>query len=384
MTSSGFLSNAERAAAIPEPEMQMLTQAFGKSAVRMNEYYLKLIDWNDPSDPLRELVVPATGLPKDGGWDCSNDEFEYATPACQHVYANTALLHMPDAVRSRALRGDPDEALSAVMAGIDYIAGHEEIDQVLLVGGDSLAVGAAALRKVIGRLRLLDHVRIIRLHSKMPVFNPKRIYKNTELLKLIGEYSKPDRRIYVMAHVHHPREMTSEAIRAFEALHEAGAVIMSRTPLLKGVNDDSAVLGALLDHLSWAGVASHEFFINRPTLANERYSMPLERAYHLVEGAKARTSGPGKNARLTMSHVSGKIEILAVENRKAYLKYQQSRHHQHGMFMLLECPPSAVWFDDLPGSSRHWQDGPGAKSPKPFDDSPGDAVKRQAGYEIAD
>jgi hypothetical protein len=55
-----------------------------------------------------------------------------------------------------------------------------------------------------------------------------------------------------------------------------------------------------------------------------------------------------------MSHVSGKIEILAIDNGKAYLKYHQSRDGQYGRFMMLDCPDNASWFDDLPGNEKYW------------------------------
>jgi len=74
-----------------------------------------------------------------------------------------------------------------------------------------------------------------------------------------------------------------------------------------------------------------------------------------VEGAKARTSGLGKRVRLSMSHTSGKIEILAIENGMAYLKYHQSRDDEYGKFMMLECPEDAAWFDDLPGNESYWK-----------------------------
>jgi lysine 2,3-aminomutase len=82
--------------------------------------------------------------------------------------------------------------------------------------------------------------------------------------------------------------------------------------------------------------------------------LPLERVYRLVEEAKALTSGLGKRVRLSMSHTSGKIEILAIENGKAYLKYHQSRDNKYGKFMVLDCPKDASWFDDLPGSELQW------------------------------
>ncbi len=72
--------------------------------------------------------------------------------------------------------------------------------------------------------------------------------------------------------------------------------------------------------------------------------LTLEEVYHIVEEAKARTSGLGKRVRLCMSHTSGKVEILAIEDGKAYLKYHQSREGQYGKLMVLDCPKEAAWF----------------------------------------
>ena len=194
-----------------------------------------------------------------------------------------------------------------------------EINNVLLTGGDPLILGTPKLRWVLENLRNIDHVQIIRIGSKIPVFNPMRIYEDEELLALLKEHSTVNKRIYVMAHINHPREMTSQALRAIEALHEAGVIVVNQTPVLKGINDDPTVLGELLDKLSWAGVTPYYFFVNRPVAGNSSFVLPLEQVYRIVEEAKAKTSGLGKRVKLVMSHTSGKIEILAIENGKAYL-----------------------------------------------------------------
>ena len=101
-----------------------------------------------------------------------------------------------------------------------------------------------------------------------------------------------------MAHVNHPREITEEAYKGFQALHDAGAIVVNQTPVLKGINDDPDVLGELMDKLSWAGVTPYYFFINRPVRGNEDFVLTLEEAYNIVEEAKAKTSGLGKRVRL--------------------------------------------------------------------------------------
>jgi KamA family protein len=359
-----YITDISKITMLSEAEREQLKPITEKFVFRVNDYYLNLIDWSDPDDPIRKLVIPNTGELKEyGRWDASDEDTNYVVPGCQHKYKTTALLIVSEVCgaycrycfRKRLFRNDVKEAVTDVSPGLDYIAAHPEINNVLLTGGDSLMLGTPRLAAIIERLRAIPHVKIIRLGSKMPVFNPMRIYEDPDLLELIRKHSTPEKRIYVMAHINHPREITPEAKRGFEALHQAGAIVVNQTPILKGINDDPDVLAELLDKLSWAGVTPYYFFVNRPVAGNRDFVLPLERVYRLVEEAKARTSGLGKRVRLSMSHTSGKIEILAIENGKAYLKYHQSRDGEYGKFMILDCPPDATWFDDLPGSEKYWK-----------------------------
>lgn len=358
-----YITDIDRIEQIPKEEREKLKQITDKFVFRVNEYYLNLIDWDDPKDPIRKLVIPNEDELNDyGRWDASDEDTNYVAPGCQHKYKTTALLLVSEVCgaycrycfRKRLFRNDVKEASIDVEPGLQYIAEHPEINNVLLTGGDPLMLAASRLDMILGRLRELEHVKIIRLGSKLPAFNPMRIYEDEALLEVIRKYSSPDKRIYIMAHVNHPREITDEAYKAFQALHDAGAIVVNQTPVLKGINDDPKVLGELLDKLSWAGVTPYYFFINRPVRGNESFVLTLEEAYNIVEEAKALTSGLGKRVRLSMSHTSGKIEILAIEDGKAYLKYHQSRDGKYGQVMVLDCPKDATWFDDLPGNEKYW------------------------------
>lgn len=364
MSQPKYITDINKITEIPEHERQKLQQITDKFVFRVNEYYLKLINWNDPHDPIKKLVIPNEGeLSEYGRWDASDEDTNYVVPGCQHKYGTTALLIVSEVCgaycrycfRKRLFRNDVKEAMSDVSAGIEYIAQHPEINNVLLTGGDSLILATPKLEMILEQLRAIDHVKIIRLGSKIPVFNPMRIYEDVKLLELIKKHSSADKRIYVMAHINHPREITPEAKRGFEALHQAGAIVVNQTPILRGINDNADVLAELLDRLSWAGVTPYYFFINRPVAGNRDFVLPLEKVYQLVEEAKSKTSGLGKRIRLSMSHTSGKVEILAIEDGKAYLKYHQSRDNQYGKFMVLDCPSDAAWFDDLPGNEQYWK-----------------------------
>jgi KamA family protein len=310
------------------------------------------------------LVIPTSEeLLEYGRWDASDEDTNYIVKGCQHKYSTTALLLVSEVCgaycrycfRKRLFRSDVKEAMSDVSEGIEYIKNTPEINNVLLTGGDPLILGTPKLRSILEKLRSIDHVQIIRIGSKIPVFNPARIYEDDELLSLFKQYSTEKKRIYLMSHINHPREFTEQALKAVQALHDAGVIIVNQTPVLRGINDDPMVLSELLDQLSWAGVTPYYFFVNRPVAGNSSFVLPLERVYNIVEEAKARTSGLGKRVKLVMSHTSGKIEILAIHNGKAYLKYHQSRDGDYGKFMILDCPPTATWFDDLPNNEHYWK-----------------------------
>lgn len=359
-----FITTIEQVPMLSKEDKEVIKPITEQFIFRANDYYLQLINWEDPHDPIRKIIIPSKGeLYEYGCWDASDEETNYVVAGCQHKYSTTALLVVSEVCgaycrfcfRKRFFNNEVDEVYINPKQGLDYIRQHPEINNVLLTGGDSLMLSTKRLQSIIQQLREIEHVKIIRLGSKLPVFNPMRIFEDEELLDTIRTYSTPEKRIYVMAHVNHPRELTQEARKAFEALINAGAIVVNQTPVLKGINDDPDILADLLDKLSWIGVNPYYFFINRPVAGNYDFVVSLEKAYSIVEQAKAKTSGLGKRVRLVMSHSSGKIEILAIEAGKAFLKYHQSKEGEYGKVMILDCPKNAAWFDDLPGNDKFWK-----------------------------
>lgn len=343
---------------LPPEERKTLTAVTDEYVFRVSEYYLSLIDWNDPDDPIRRIVVPdLTELEEYGEWDPSDEASNYVAKGCQHKYPTTVLLLVSDVCgaycrfcfRKRLFRDDLESEVSLdISEGLAYIAAHPEVNNVLLTGGDPLILATRRLEQILSALRAIPHVRIIRLGSKMPAFEPMRIYEDEKLLDVLARYSRPDARIHVMAHFNHPRELTPEALRCLAALQGAGTAVVNQSPLLRGVNDNPTVLGELLDRLSWAGVTPYYLFQNRPVAGNASFVVPLAEAYQTVEAAKGRTSGLGKRVKFVMSHATGKIEVLAVDGDRIYLKYHQAKDPaDQGRFMIRRLTEGAGWFDEL-------------------------------------
>ncbi|MCF6094712.1 KamA family radical SAM protein [Microaerobacter geothermalis] len=353
-----YITDIRKLERLTNVEKEKLAKITDKFVFRINDYYLSLIDWEDPDDPIRKLIIPnESELEEYGKWDASDEHTNYVAKGCQHKYSTTALLLVSEVCgaycrfcfRKRLFRNDVKEISMDVKEGVEYIANHPEINNVLLTGGDSLILATKKIESILHALRQIPHVKIIRMGSKLPAFNPMRIYEDEELLNVLSKYSRPDARIHVMAHFNHPREITEHSYKAIAALQKAGVIVVNQTPVLKGVNGKPEVLAELLNKLSWAGVTPYYFFQNRPVAGNASFVLTFAEAYDIIEKAKAMTSGLGKRVKYVMSHSSGKIEILAVQDGKIYLKYHQARNPEdYGKFMIYDLPEGAAWFDDLP------------------------------------
>lgn len=342
---------------LPLEQRAALARVSERYAFRVNDYYLGLIDWSDPHDPIRKIVIPDEGELEEGGaLDASMEAANTPQRGVQHKYPHTVLLLCNEVCgaycrycfRKRLFMDDNDEVSIDVSEGLRYIAEHKEVTNVLLTGGDPLLMSTRRLTQIIGGLRAIEHVRIIRIGSKMPAFDPWRILRDEPLQALFREHSTPAGRIYLMAHFDHPRELTPVALEGLACAQACGLAVVNQCPILRGVNDDPEVLAELFRVLNFVGVAPYYLFQGRPTEGNRAFDLPLVRSYEVFEGAKARVSGLGKRARLVMSHASGKIEVVGVDARHIYLRYHRAKDpRDEGRFMVFERDDSACWLDEL-------------------------------------
>ncbi len=368
-----YMSSLDTVSGISPEERVRLARVTDLFAFRSNDYYLSLIDWDDPKDPIRRLIIPTLEeLEPWGRLDPSSEHLYTRAPGLQHKYRETALLLVSDlcgglcryCFRKRLFIDDAREVNRDISGGLAYIREHPEITNVLLTGGDPLILDTARLREILARLRGIEHVRIIRIGTKMPAYNPYRIINDPGLLDAVREYSLGEKSIYIMVQFNHPRELTEAACRAVALLQDAGAVIMNQTPLIRGINDDPAVLSRLLGRLSFIGVNPYYVFQCRPTTGNRPFAVPVEESYRIFERARATCSGLSKQARFVMSHATGKIEVVGMTGEHIFFKYNQAADpNDLGRFMVYRGNPEAYWFDDyteLVGEGRLWGSEPGS------------------------
>jgi len=153
--------------------------------------------------------------------------------------------------------------------------------------------------------------------------------------------------VYVMTHFAHPRELTDAAVEAIKDLHHTGAMLANQTPMIRGINDNADVLAELFGKLSFAGICPYYVFQCRPASGNKHLAVPIEKGYQIFEQACSQVSGLGKRARFVMSHLTGKIEIVGVDNDYVYMKYHRSAEEElNSKFMTFKSNPNAYWLDD--------------------------------------
>ncbi|MCK6483281.1 MAG: 4Fe-4S cluster-binding domain-containing protein [Phycisphaerae bacterium] len=352
-----YVRDIDKIPNIPPAERAKLKLVAQRYVFRANDYYLSLIDWNDPADPIKQLIIPRVEELNDWGkLDASNEAAVTVQHGVQHKYPDTVLLLCNEVCgaycrycfRKRLFMDENDEVTNDVTEGIRYIADHPEVANVLLTGGDPLLMSTRRLREIISALRAIEHVQIVRIGSKMPAFDPWRLLSDPELQELFRTHSTPRRRIYLMAHFDHPRELTDEAVAGIDCFIRCGVICVNQCPLIRGINDDPAVLADMYRRLSWMGCTPYYLFQGRPTAGNEPYEVPIVRGWNIFREALCIGSGLARRVRYVMSHETGKIEILAVDDRHIYLRYHRAKDpNNRGRFMIYKRDDEAYWLDQL-------------------------------------
>jgi lysine 2,3-aminomutase len=350
-----YLTKPDQIPNLSADEREDVELVCDKFLFRSNEYYMGLINWEDPNDPIRKISVPDIAELRNWGAIDASDESHFAVvPGLEHKYDDTVVLLVNDVCgaycrfcfRKRLFMDGESEISRDVTEGLAYIRAHTEINNVLLTGGDPLLMSTRRLEDIVRQLREIDHVGIVRIGSKMPAFNPFRIIDDPDLLRMFSTYSTGSKRIYVMVHFNHPRELTPEARQALAMMQEAGAILTNQTPLIRGVNDDPDVLEDLFNELSFIGVPPYYVFQCRPTLGNKPFSVPIEEAYGLFLEAQTRCAGLAGRARFVMSHATGKVEVVGMDDAQIYMRYHRAADPEDaGRFLAFDRMPEAYWLD---------------------------------------
>jgi lysine 2,3-aminomutase len=169
--------------------------------------------------------------------------------------------------------------------GLEYIRGHREVRDVIISGGDPLMLGDRKLESILKLLREISHVEILRIGTRTPCFLPQRI--TPKLAAMLRKYHP----LYMNVHFNHPDEITPESARALNLLADAGIPLGNQTVLLRGVNDDPAVMKALMHKLLTVRVRPYYIYQADYVKGTAHFRTTVEKGIEIMDSLRGWTSG---------------------------------------------------------------------------------------------
>jgi len=261
-------------------------------------YYASLLHADDASHPLRRTVIPsleesAFGNGEQG--DPLEEERDSPVPGIVHRYPDRVLFLVTDycstycryCTRSRLVGGSnhPRCDERSWEKGIAYITGNPGIRDVLLSGGDPLTLSDERLEWLLARLKMIPHVEMVRIGTKVPVVMPQRI--TPALVRVLKRYHP----LWMSLHVTHPEELTPEMYQACKRLADAGIPLGSQTVLLAGINDNVETMTRLVRGLLQFRVKPYYLYQCDPIPGSYHFRTPISKGLEIIQGLRGHTTG---------------------------------------------------------------------------------------------
>ena len=288
----------ERGLASPA-DLADLERVAARYAIAVTPEIADLIDTENPDDPIARQFIPrALELVSAPGEnpDPIGDDAHSPVPGIVHRYPDRVLFKLVHVCavycrfcfRREMVGPGKATALSeaAYRDALGYIRAHTEIWEVILTGGDPLMLSPRRLGEVMADLAGIDHVKIVRIHTRVPVAAPARL--DSEMVRALRVEGATT---WVAVHANHPRELTVEARAACARLADAGIPLVSQSVLLRGVNDDAVTLEALMR--AFVECRIKPYYLHHGDLApgTAHLRTTIEQGQALMQALRGRVSG---------------------------------------------------------------------------------------------
>lgn len=337
------LTSAEAVADIFGLDPEETRRVASRFRIRINPYYLRLI--KAKGDPLYRQVVPDIRELEDacGVEDPLAEDSHTPVPGLVHRYPDRALFLVAHECASycrfctrRRMVGNRQKMSPRFIAqGLNYIRRHSEIRDVIISGGDPLLLSDARLEAILKSLRAIPHVEIIRIGTRVPCFLPQRI--TLRLVRILKKYHP----LFMNMHFNHPDEITPEAQRALNRLADAGLSLGTQTVLLKGVNDDPAVMKLLMQKLLACRVRPYYIFQADMIAGTEHLRTAVAKGLEIMQALHGWTSG------LAVPHFvidcpggGGKVPLLPNYVESSSAQEVTLRNYDGRLFVYQQASPS--------------------------------------------
>jgi lysine 2,3-aminomutase len=349
-----------RVVALTAEERRGLAEIAGLFRVGVTPYYASLIDRDHPFCPIRMQAVPVAAEARHAEGDLRDplgEDRHRPVRAVVHKYRDRALFLVTDTCSvycrhctRRRITGGEEGAFdrAAVEEGVAYVRAHPEVRDVIVSGGDPLVLGDDRLAALLGALRAIPHVQILRLATRAPVTCPMRV---TDALARALRAVKP---LFVVTHFNHPKECTPDAQEACERLVDHGVPVENQTVLLRRVNSSARTLQELFERLlAWR---VRPYYLHQGDVAEGTAHLrtPLATGVEILRQLRGRTSGlaipqlavdlPGGGGKVTLAP-DWRLERSAAG-----------------------VGPAGTWFESYRGERYLYPDAPEADCSCPYDE----------------
>jgi lysine 2,3-aminomutase len=269
-------------------------------------YWLSLINWDDPLDPIFRQCIPdmaeieycetgaGTNMPGINMEDPLEEEEDSQVPGLVHRYPDRVLavvtnlcsMYCRHCTRKRAWHEpEAERSYQGLQRMIDYVAATPKVREVIVSGGDPLTMNMDKLDWFLGALESIPHVEVLRIGTRIPVVLPMRI--TDELCAMLGRH----RPLWLNTQFNHPNEVTPEAALACDRLLKVGIPVSNQTVLLRGINDSPEVMKALCHALQRIMVRPYYLFECDPVRGAEHFRTSIWTGVNIIESLRGHTGG---------------------------------------------------------------------------------------------
>jgi lysine 2,3-aminomutase len=293
------LTDLASASLIPAAAADALAPVAARYAVAITPEMVRLIDRHDPNDPMARQFVPTVGELKIEPGEAADPLGEgrlSPVPGVVHRYADRVLMKLTHVCpvycrfcfrREVVGPGGPTPLAGiALDRAVAYVAGTPQIWEVILTGGDPFMLSPRRIAEVTRRLAAVDHVKVLRWHTRVPAVAPARVGP-----QLVAALAAPGKAVVVAVHANHARELSEAARAACARLSDAGVAMLSQTVLLRGVNDDAETLAALMRAFVEARVKPYYLHQLDPAPGTSHFRVSIAEGQALMRSLRGRLSG---------------------------------------------------------------------------------------------
>ena len=342
-------------------EEEGVKSSLRKLRMAITPYWITLIDKDNPDDPIRKQAIPTIKeleIKEEDIFDPLLEEVDSPVKGLTHRYPDRVLFLITDQCgmycrhcTRRRFAGEKDKLRTKeeLMAGIEYIREHSEINDVLLSGGDALLVSDNILELIIKELRKIPHIDVIRIGTRASSTLPMRITDN--LVEMLKKYHP----IWLNTQFNHYKEITDESKKAILKLVDAGIPVGNQSVLLKGINDCPIIQKKLVNELVKIRVRPYYLYQCDLSQGISHFRTSVGKGIEIIENLRGHISGFKIPTYIVDTLGGGKIPIfpdylISMSDRKVIL-----RNYEGGIFSYTEpiekisyCPKNCDLCDKEP------------------------------------